>query len=609
MRAPRVLRTVRGRIFAAFVLTLLAFTGALGTGLLQLRDIGQGLRALDTGYLPLARTAAQIEAIARQLDRDHDRFARGAPQPIAGRRSMTVFFSTSLADAVNTGQAAIERAAGEVDRTEDRDALAAMAESLARIDEQRRAYDDAVENWLDSVAEDSSTGADSGRALAELDARRTELVLEAGALTSSVEARIQRTSQRTSAAQNRAFVVSGALAGLALFLAGLMGLVSLLTLRPIGALTQQVQRLAAGEGSARVDVTSGDELGLLAREFNAMADAVAERDRRLSERAAALDALSHRLRRVLDTIQAGLVVVDGGRVTMANPAAEQLWGAREGDVLPEDLSALDPGSYEAHPLGARRVDVDIVPFEESGLLVVGEDVTQRLRVRERLARSERLALVGQMLAQITHEVRNPLNAMSLNAELLADELEDVEAREMIGIITAEIRRLEAVTARYLDLSRRRRPALSFEEPGPLVRTVLRLEEEALRRAGVQVAFTTAELPEVEMDGEALRRALRNVVRNAVEAGAQELAIDVGRDLDTLRVSVVDDGPGMSAEQVSRAFEAFFTTKARGTGLGLAISRQELEEVGGSLECTSAPGSGTTFTIRLPLQVSDHTREV
>lgn len=597
-----MLRSIRSRILAAFVLTLAAFSGVLALGLVQLRDIGQGLQALDAGYLPLAAVSAELEAIARQMDRDHDRFAREGTRPVAGRRSNAAFYGASLADAVDRGEVVIAEAAGLVDRPEDREALAQVARALAGIDGQRQAYEQAVESWLESVgaAPEAEAATGEGRALAELDSRRADLVLATGALSAMVETRIQRTSQRTAASQNQAFVVSGVLAGLALLLAGLMGGFTLVTLRPIEALTRQVQRLAAGEPSTRVDVTSSNEVGLLAREFNAMADAVAERDRRLSERAAALDALSLRLRRVIDTIHAGLLVVDGGEVTMANPAARELWGATEGGPLPEALAALTPGRYEGRDLGGRRLDLDIVPFEERGLLVVGEDVTQRLADRERLARSERLALVGQMLAQITHEVRNPLNAMSLNAEMLSEEIEDPEARDMMETITGEIRRLEAVTARYLDLSRRRRPTLSFEEPGDLVRTVLQLEDEALRRAGVEATLEAPPIDEVEMDGDALRRALRNVVRNAVEAGATRIAVAVREEGAQLEVEVRDNGPGMPPEQVARAFEPFYTTKARGTGLGLAISRQELEEVDGSLLCESVAGEGTRFLLRLPV---------
>ena len=394
--------------------------------------------------------------------------------------------------------------------------------------------------------------------------------------------------------------MSGSLAMLALALSGVMVGAALLTLRPIGQLTAQVQRLAGGQEAGTIDVRTGDEVGVLAREFNAMAAAVAERDRRLQERAAALDRLSLRLRQVLDTIQAGLVVVEHGSVATLNPAAARLWGAEEGASLRPELAALDLGRHEAVAVGERLFEVDVVPFGEAGTLVAGEDVTAITRERARSARNERLALVGQMLAQVTHEVRNPLNAMSLNAELLAEELgAGGEASAMLDTITGEIRRLEEVTSRYLDLSRQREPFPGPEDPARLLEGVLRLEEEALRRAGVQVDFAPADLGVVELDGDALRRAVRNVLRNAVEAGAAAVELTVERRDQHVVVIVRDDGPGMTGEQRDRAFEPFYTTKSRGTGLGLAISRQDLERAGGSLRCESQPGQGSMFSLEMP----------
>jgi signal transduction histidine kinase len=251
-------------------------------------------------------------------------------------------------------------------------------------------------------------------------------------------------------------------------------------------------------------------------------------------------------------------------------------------------------------MAGRLFDVDVVPLGAEGSLIVGEDVTARNRDQERLARSERLAMVGQMLAQITHEVRNPLNAMSLHAELLAEDIEDPEHRAILATITAQIRRLEGLTARYLELSRGRRPELSPANPAELAREIVRLEEEALRRAGVRVELS-GEVGLVELDAEALRRTLHNLLRNAVEAGAHLVRVRIGEEGGQLRVEMEDDGPGMAPEEAARAFEPFFTTKARGTGLGLAISRQEVEDVGGSLRCESRPGKGSIFSVRLPMQ--------
>ncbi len=591
-------RSIRNRIGAVFALSLGMFTAALVYGLVQLRNIGEGLTALDAGYLPLASISAQLDAVARQLDRDLDRAARELPRPLAGHRSNAAFHNTSLTEGIRRGHSSVRAAAARITAPEDHRALEQVRVLLDEIDAHREAHHDAAQRWLDAGSE----GPDTGRALLTLDTERTALVLKVDELSQLVAGHIQRLSARTAKAQDRALAVSGTLSLLAILLAGVMAAVGNVTLRPIGLLTAQVQRLAQGRDAGPVAVRTGDEIGVLAREFNAMAQAVAERDRRLKERAAVLDRLSLYLRRVLDTIQAGLVVAEESRAVMVNPAARGLWKVEEGAALPERLGALEHGRYEALPFGERLLDVDVVPFGERGVVLVGEDVTGRVQVRERLARAQRLAMVGQMLAQITHEVRNPLNAMSLNAELLGDDLHEPEQVELLETITGEIARLEQLTARYLELSRGRQPELTAADPAEMVRDVLRVEAAALERAGVRHGLTADGPGVVEFDADALRRAVRNVVLNAAEAGARRLAVRVSTAEREITVEIADDGPGMSPLETARAFEPFFTTKARGTGLGLAISRQELEDVGGSISVRTVTGGGSVFELRVPFEV-------
>ncbi|MBM4367325.1 MAG: HAMP domain-containing histidine kinase [Deltaproteobacteria bacterium] len=253
--------------------------------------------------------------------------------------------------------------------------------------------------------------------------------------------------------------------------------------------------------------------------------------------------------------------------------------------------------------GERPAAVDAGHDDEIGVLAsafneMAEAVDERNRIRDRLAQSERLALVGQLLAQVTHEVRNPLNAMSLHAELLADEVSP-EGRPMLGTLVNEIRRLEAVTERYLDLARRRTPVLAPEDPVEIARSVVALEDERLRRLGVETTVENGASRVVDIDGNLLRRALLNLVRNAAEAGAKRVAVRVDVD-EALRVTVIDDGPGMTPEVASRIFEPFFSTKGRGTGLGLALTRQGIEDLGGTIVVYSEPGKGATFVVTVPV---------
>ncbi len=541
-------RTLRGRVLGAVLLATLCQLGALAFEITQFRKVGASVATVNEAWLPLARLTARIEG---QLDRPRET-------------------RSDLGGLLASAREAVVRGEGLAQGAEEQAHLRA---ALAQLDDVEAAA---------RAASDGETGEGMRRAL------RDE-VLQLGALA---EARVSALSQRTARAQAEAVQVSLLLAGmsipLGIFLLWLAGT----ALRPVGALTAQVRRLEAGERPGPVDVGGDDEIAVLAAAFDAMARAVDERDRNLQ-------AISLQLRRVLDSLLAAVLVVEAGQVRVANPAAAALWGLAEGDALPASLGELGEGRHE-RVVGERTLEVVVAPFGEAGRILVGEDLTQRLRDRERLVRSERLALVGQLLAQVTHEVRNPLNAISLHAELLADELGAPEQQVLLGTVATEIRRLEAVTERYLDLARRRAPELASEDPTALARSVASLEEERLRRLGVELQVIGPEAESVEVDGNVLRRALLNLVRNAAEAGAQHITVRVAREAQVLALSVSDDGPGLEPGTVDRVFDPFFSTKARGTGLGLAVTRQEIEDQGGSIDVVSEPGTGTAFHLRVPL---------
>lgn len=240
-----------------------------------------------------------------------------------------------------------------------------------------------------------------------------------------------------------------------------------------------------------------------------------------------------------------------------------------------------------------------------------ERALTELQSREvQLVRSERLAAIGHMAAQVAHEVRNPLNALGLNAEMLQDELvggDPDEARAMVAAIRREVARLADITEAYLALGRL--PPLRIEPMAvePLLTDLARFLREEAERQGVEVVVAPLPpLPRVAADQAQIWQALLNIVRNALEAlvpaGRGRVTLHAvaepgGREL---RIDVEDDGPGMPADVVSRIFDPFFSTKERGSGLGLPITHQVLTEHGGRIQCRSTPGEGTTFQLWLPL---------
>lgn len=549
---PAWTRTLRGRLLAVYGAGLALLISGMAANVVQLHGIGLSLDLVNRVYLPLTALSTRMGGL---LDPD--------PESI-----------TALGQAIAEARVIVDRAPVTTD-----------AEEAAALNATRRLVDDLASQYAAWQAPPHD--------VVSLRGPLREEVLQLGALA---DGRIDAVSEKTGATQVAALRQAGGLVLLALGMGAAVLYLAGTALEPVGRLTRQVERMAAGESVAPLVPAGDDEIATLGRAFATLAQAVADRD-------AHLQALTLYLRRVLDSIGAAVIVVERQgveeRVQMANPPAAALWGIQAGDTLPDPLARLTEGRHEALSVGHRHQDVVVRPFGENGRILVGEDSTDRVRDRDRLQRSERLALVGQLLAQVTHEVRNPLNALSLNAELLADEVQSEEGRALMGLVGAEIRRLEAVTERYLDLARRRPPELGPEDAVLLARSVVALEEEGLRRQGIEVEVEGLPGSIVETDGNVLRRALLNLLRNAAEAGAHHLTLSVHVEERTLTCRVADDGPGMAPDVAARVFEPFYSTRTRGTGLGLAITRQSIEDLGGRLEMETAPGRGSTFTITLP----------
>lgn len=593
-------RSLRVRIVASVLLVAVALVGALLYQVLQHRDIARSQRLLTEGYLPIALHVDLLQQDQQRIAGDIGRLIRQERRPGTGSASTAAIHSERLREEAGKARIMSQAALRMQPEPAELAVLNKVLISLERIEALVADYQEQVGHFV-ALRE---AGEDSTALEASLMAGGQALEDEADTLSQLLDARVERLSVAIDLKRARATNVAVALTLLGLGLSLGLVLAVLVALRPLDQLTQQVQRLAAGDTTTRIEVRSNDEIGVLAREFDAMVEALQVRDRRLVERAEELNRLSAYLGTVLDSLQDALFVVEGDAITLANPAAAERLGATTGEPPADTFRAEGDGYREVRHEG-RRYGVRSGPFGEGGHIVVAHDVTEQRDAEERLARSERLALVGQMLAQITHEVRNPLNAMSLNAEMLADELSELdpdrrtEAWELLATVSGEIDRLTRVTAHYLQLARRPRARLEPTDLHDLVHDVRRLLAAELEQDGVELVLDLDPTPPQRADGSQLRQALLNVVRNATEAGAHRLALSLRCAADEVVLALDDDGPGMSEEQLERAFDPFFSTKASGTGLGLAITRQILEDHDGSVRVGSSPSGGTALELALP----------
>jgi signal transduction histidine kinase len=237
----------------------------------------------------------------------------------------------------------------------------------------------------------------------------------------------------------------------------------------------------------------------------------------------------------------------------------------------------------------------------SRLVHVFQDCADLRTMEERLLQSERLATVGRFASQIAHEIRNPLNSISLNVEMLEEEVSGNEtARGLIRSVLKELDRLNDIVSEYLQFSRFPKPHLKHGHVEGMLRE-LASSFKAPERISLRFRFAES-TPKVWLDEALLRQVLDNLIRNAVEAITGNGVVEIETDVvdHNLVIRVKDSGSGISSDSQAKLFEPFYTTKPQGTGLGLATSQQIVFEHNGHLVVESQPGKGSTFSILLPI---------
>jgi signal transduction histidine kinase len=242
------------------------------------------------------------------------------------------------------------------------------------------------------------------------------------------------------------------------------------------------------------------------------------------------------------------------------------------------------------------------------------DQNEALRAAQnKLLRSEKLSLVGKMSAQMAHEIRNPLNALSLHVDLLEDEWSgSPKLRASMAPVRKEIQRLMELTENYLDLARM--PQLKREEVNinSVVREVVDLFLPLAKEKEIHLTADLGAAEKVLGDSSQLVQVLSNLLKNAIESFEEveastrvrpryiRVISGLNRERNRAEVTVMDSGKGIDTEAKAQVFTPFFTDKAKGNGLGLSFCRQVIEALGGEIFFDSAPGQGSKFSFALPL---------
>jgi PAS domain S-box-containing protein len=253
-------------------------------------------------------------------------------------------------------------------------------------------------------------------------------------------------------------------------------------------------------------------------------------------------------------------------------------------------------------------------FDETGEVVgtihVTRDITEQKQQHERLMMADRLASIGELAAGTAHELNNPLTSVIGFSQLLIERDVPEDIREDIKLIYSEAQRAASVTKNLLTFARKHAPVKQLSQINNIIEDVLKLRAYEHKVNGIEVKRQLApDLPEIRVDYFQMQQVFLNIIINAeyfmIEAHKRgTLTITTKKEESNLIISIADNGPGISKENLSRIFNPFFTTKeaGKGTGLGLSICHGIVAEHGGQIYAKSQPGKGATIFVELPIEI-------
>jgi PAS domain S-box-containing protein len=339
------------------------------------------------------------------------------------------------------------------------------------------------------------------------------------------------------------------------------------------------------------------------------------------------------LEAVFNTLQEGVLVIDAdGNIEYANDAAGRLIGLPEGGVgaslwrvVPGLRSSLDAGEdstgaplvtreFELHYPQPRVVRLYRVPFHDgpggsARYAIILTDITSEKQSTEEMIENERVSSILLLAAGVAHELGNPLNSLTIHLQLaerrlkkLRDSKEGEALAESLKVCQDEVARLDGIIRNFLEAIRPRPPDLAEVNLVEVLEDVLRFQARELEDRGIKVeGELPASLPVVMADRNQLKQVFFNLVKNAMEAMGPDgrLSLKVRADDDSVYVAVADTGTGIKAEDMSKLFSPYHTTKVSGHGLGLMIVQRIMRDHGGHVGIESKEGVGTVVTLQFP----------
>ena len=337
---------------------------------------------------------------------------------------------------------------------------------------------------------------------------------------------------------------------------------------------------------------------------------------------------------VENTNEAFVTIDENHQVVFFNKAAENIFGYKRSEIVGCDLNEiLTPDCSKDHRAAVARYletkpatlighETEFVAARKDGtrfpaaisfsvstvadklfFTALVRDLTEQRILEEQLSRCERLASLGQVVAEITHEIKNPLMLIGGFARQLKKTISGEKEKEKLAIIAGEVERLEHLLFELRDLYLPFSLSVSPIKINDVLREVYEMAKEDCGSREISISLKIDEQAKlVEGDEEKLKQVLLNLVKNAIEALEKggNLTIESRLQGEEIAIRIADDGPGIAKDDQDKIFAPFYTTKKKGSGLGLNICRRIIDEHKGcSFDLVSEMGKGAAFTITLP----------
>ena len=341
-----------------------------------------------------------------------------------------------------------------------------------------------------------------------------------------------------------------------------------------------------------------------------------------------------RFKAILDTATDAVISIDENhKIILFNNAAQRIFGYSSDEAIGKDLGMLIPSRYGNHhkhiknflakresdfigktiSLNALRKGGEIFPIDLSlSFLEMGgkvtftaiiRDVTEQHQLEAKMLQSARLAAVGQAVAHVAHEIRNPLMIIGGFTNQIKSILDNEKDINKIEMVLDEVLRLERLVANLGDFTKEYKLVKRPADINLVINDVLKIIA-GVRSTKKKYRFKNMlsnEVKELNCDPDKLKQVFINVISNGMEAMPDGGTITVSTEKipGGVEIKIIDEGIGISNEEIRNIFEPFYTTRESGSGLGLAISYKLIEAHNGDIQAVSNPGKGTTFIIQLP----------